>query len=466
MPSLVVIVEVLAAAICLLWILGSLVGLRVLRNVPLLDRAAQRLPPTPAAGSLVSAAPAPLLTVVIPAANEAGSEHDAADLVAAHRSRLVAAGALAARASAAVELIYVDDRSNDHTGAIFDEFVAEAALATAREPLSAAEVAGPPRVVVRALHLRELPEGWLGKTHALQKGFDAAGALGVNRTDAGSAAAERAAGTTATPPPWILFTDADVRLTPDALTRALAHAEARGLDHLTLMPQLDQGGLLRDATLAAFGRVFSLGCRLWAVNDPRSSASLGVGAFNLVRGEALRRVGGLRRVRLAVADDMALGELLRREGARQGVASGRDAVRLAWYRSVPEMVRGIEKGIFGYGARCEPWRAFVGAALLLALELAPWLMLLHGHLAWLGAVALAAGLLTVALGERWMGRRLLPVLLMPLGGLVMIWAILRAGYLGGRRGGVLWRGTFYPSSLLREALSWEGGTRGGRPRQS
>jgi hypothetical protein len=65
-----------------------------------------------------------------------------------------------------------------------------------------------------------------------------------------------------------------------------------------------------------------------------------------------------------------------------------------------------------------------------------------------------------------MGRRALPALLVPVGGLVMAWAVARAGWMGARRGGVVWRGTLYPSAMLREAMSWEGGTRGGRRREA
>ena len=406
----------LLAAICVLWIAASGLGLRVLRAVPVLSR----LPIAPPGRD----GDGPLLAILVPACDEARDAAAVADLRAAHASRLVAASTLAAASGRPVEILYIDDRSTDATGAILDEFAAAAAAAP---------------VAVRSLHLRELPEGWLGKTHALQRGLDA------SRGE------------------WVLLSDADVRLAPEALVRALGHGEAQGLDHLTLMPQLDRGGWLRDATLAAFGRLFCL--ELAAVNDPRSRASVGVGAFNLARRAALERIGGLRPVRLEVADDMLLARTLRRSGARQGVASGRDLVTLAWYRTALGIVRGLDKGLFAYGGRCEPWRLFAVALLFVALELGPWVALVWGAaraastawpwlaLALLGGAALLSGHLVVALGERWMGRRSGPVLLLAAGGLIMCWGMLRAGWMGWRRGGVLWRGTLYPSALLRAAMA-------------
>jgi hypothetical protein len=75
------------------------------------------------------------------------------------------------------------------------------------------------------------------------------------------------------------------------------------------------------------------------------------------------------------------------------------------------------------------------------------------------------GLLTAAYALRWAGRPGREALLLPLGGVLMAWIVARAGIMGRRRGGVLWRGTLYPSALLREAMSWEGAWRGGRRRE-
>jgi hypothetical protein len=395
------------AAACVFWLGAIHMVVRLLRGVPVLEE----LAPAPPARW-------PSLSVIVPACDEAATLADAT------RSRL-------ASDYPDLEVVLVDDRSRDATPAVVD------ALA-----------AGDPRV--RALHVRELPEGWLGKVHAMHRGVAAA------RGE------------------WLLFTDADVHLAPDTLRRAVAHAEAAGLDHLVVLPQVRPSGLLLDAAIACFARVFTLGSRLWAVSDPESDASIGVGAFNLVRRSALVRMGGLPRVRLAVADDVLLGQLLKRSGARQAAVNGRHHVMLHWYRSVGEMLAGLEKGLYGYAGQCRPWRLFLAGPLLLLLDLAPLLALLLPlsgavgatlplpgadpavafplWLAWLGGAAVAAGALASVVGARWIGSPLRPLLLLPAGSVLLCAMFLRAGFMGWRRGGVLWRGTFYPAVELRAAL--------------
>ena len=98
-----------------------------------------------------------------------------------------------------LEIIAVDDRSSDATGEIMERAAREA-------------IAVRPALRFEVIHVRELPAGWLGKTHAMWL------------------AAQRASGD------WILFTDADVKLRADALRRALAYAEEVKADHLVLFP--------------------------------------------------------------------------------------------------------------------------------------------------------------------------------------------------------------------------------------
>jgi hypothetical protein len=361
--------------------LASAVGtVRAVRSVPVIADVGA---PAPARW--------PRVSIVIPACNEA------ADLEAAARSWL-------RDESPDLEIVLVDDRSTDGTGAIADRLAREDAR-------------------VRVLHVTELPAGWLGKLHALQRGADhARGEL-------------------------ILFTDADVHAAPGALRRAVALVEARRLDHLGALPRLRSSGFLLDAALAAFFRLVWLAARPWAVGDPRSSAAFGVGAFNLVRRCALDRSPGFEHLRLEQADDVALGQMLKRSGARCAVANGRGDLALHFYRSLGEMARGMEKG----GARW-PFPAVCAAMIaLLALELGPWLALAtpHGGTRALGAVGVALLIAASVAVARWMRHPLLPALVAPLGVVLLAGMMIRASALALARGGVSWRGTFYRTKDLR-----------------
>ena len=100
-----------------------------------------------------------------------------------------------------LEILAVDDRSGDTTGQIMDRIAAE-----------------DPRV--RVLHIKELPPGWIGKTHAMHQ------------------AVQRARGT------HLLFTDGDIRFAPRALNLAMsffAAAEARSSEPFS---QTDHPGVL------------------------------------------------------------------------------------------------------------------------------------------------------------------------------------------------------------------------------
>jgi glycosyltransferase involved in cell wall biosynthesis len=376
--------------------------IRTVRAVPVLEA----LPP----GAAPDPPRWPSLSVITPACDEADT------LPAAMASRL-------ASDYPDLELVLVDDRSRDGTGRVVDELAAD------------------PRVV--PVHVRELPEGWLGKVHAMQVG------LGRARGE------------------WLVFSDADVHYAPGALRRTVAFAEAQRLDFLAVMPQLEDATPATNAAVAAFSGIFALTMRPWKVADPDSDAAIGVGAFNMVRRSALDRSSGFRALRLEVADDLGLGAVLKQSGARCAVANGRGLIRLCWYPTLRAMAAGLEKGLFAHAGRCENWRMQCFALLLLVREVLPWAALLSSRpaIAWLGGLTLGLGLLTAAYALRWAGRPGREALLLPLGGVLMAWIVARAGIMGRRRGGVLWRGTLYPSALLREAMSWEGAWRGGRRRE-
>ena len=336
----------------------------------------------------------PRVSLIVPARNEVET------LAPAIRSRL-------AEGYPSLEVVLVDDRSTDGTGAVVDAIAAE-----------------DPRV--RPVHVTSLPPGWLGKLHAMHEGV---------RLATGE---------------WLLFSDADVHIAPGTLRRAVSYAEARQLDHLSILPQLRPATWLVDAALASFTRTGLVLGRVWLVSDPRSTVGGSVGAFGLVRRSALERSPGIEHLRLEVADDLALGQMLKASGSRSAVANGRELVLIHWYRSLAELARGTEKAAALFDHRLWPAVFWTGA--LTALELGPFLTAL------LATVPLARGLgllgvLLLLASTFWMchfaGQRLLPAFLSPVGVVVNAVLLLRAAVLGKARGGLLWRSTLYRPEDLR-----------------
>ena len=86
---------------------------------------------------------------------------------------------------------------------------------------------------------------------------------------------------------------------------------------------------------------------------PRSAP--GVGAFTLVRKSAFDETPGMEGLRLEIADDVALGSMLKASGARCGIANGRGSVAIAPYRDMRELFHSVEKGSYAILGRCS-WR--------------------------------------------------------------------------------------------------------------
>jgi glycosyltransferase involved in cell wall biosynthesis len=307
----------------------------------------------------------------------------------------------------ALEVVIVDDRSTDATPE------AIAALA-AREPR------------LRTVRVDVLPPGWLGKTHALQAG-------------AKSAQGE-----------WILFTDADVVFAPDALRRAMGHALATGLDHLTATPELVLEHYGERALIATFRVCFHQGVKPWQARDPESRAALGIGAFNLVRRAAYERAGGHAAVRLAVDDDMWLGRVLKRSGARQDVVFSGDRVQVRWHDGVRATIRGLEKNFFG-GFQFRVGLTLGAIVALILFHSGPALALLFARDVPGRAAALMAWLAT-AIAYRAAGEGFVTGLGAPFGGFAAALALARSMAVTLARGGVTWRGTFYSLAELRAFL--------------
>lgn len=338
---------------------------------------------------------APAVSVCVAARNEEGK---------------VAAGvrSMAEQDYEDLEVVAVDDRSEDCTGEILER------MAGQHERL-------------RVLHVEELPDGWLGKNHALHR------ASGAASGDV------------------LLFTDADAILAPDAVARAVGYLQRRELDHLAAAPDLDMPGPVLGAFAGTFLVYFTQFTEPWRARDPESDRHVGVGAFNLVRRSAYRAAGGHEVIARRPDDDVQLARVLKESGARADVVYGTGEVRVPWYDTVGGAVRGLSRSLWAGLGYSLP--AAAGALVVtLGLNVWPWIAaaVTAGPARWLSLVSVAASAGLFVGASRYSSVRPWLAVLWPVTGLIFAWIILRstAGTL--IRGGIEWRGTFYPLSRLRE----------------
>ncbi len=310
----------------------------------------------------------------------------------------------------ALEIVAVDDRSSDATAQILDDFAAQ-------------------HPQLKVVHVHELPKGWLGKPHALQSGYElSSGEL-------------------------LVFTDADVKFERDALRRVVTLLRERGLDHLTLLGDVECSGFWDTVLISFFGMGFQLATDPYNVSNPNSRSYVGVGAFQMLRRAAYEASGTHRRLALEVVDDMKLGKIVKMSGFRSSVAVAQNYVSVAWHLGLGNLVRGVEKNFFA-GAQ---FRVSVVAGQILGLlvmNVLPFAGMIFGH-GWIRAFAAISVLIAMCfhLGVDVV-MRVSPLycLTLPLGALIFAYMILRSTIITLRQGGIVWRDTFYPLDELRRGL--------------
>ncbi|PYX83178.1 MAG: family 2 glycosyl transferase [Acidobacteria bacterium] len=311
------------------------------------------------------------------------------------------------------EVIAVNDRSTDRTGEIADRVAATPEA----------------RGLLHVIHIRQLPGGWLGKTHAMWT------------------AGKHATGD------WLLFTDADVLFKPDSLRRALAYAETVNADHVVLFPRMIMKQAGERMMIAFFQTLFVFGHRPWKVADPGADDHMGVGAFNLIRRSVYEAVGTYEKLRLEVLDDMKLGKVVKQAGYRQRNVFGEDLISLYWAKGTFGVVNNLSKNFFAVLSFQWP-RALLSCGALAFLNLMPfvgvWIAPGGARLPY----ALALGsMFLIYVGMSW--KSSIPpyyFVLHPVSTALFAYAVLRSMYLTLAQGGVVWRGTKYPLEELKRGI--------------
>ena len=313
------------------------------------------------------------------------------------------------------EVIAIDDRSRDETGAIMDRLAREGEAPDSRSLLT-------------VVHISELPDGWLGKNHALRVG------------------ATQATGD------WLLFSDGDVVHAPQTLRRAMRFMVSGGIDHLAMFPEFEAEGLFETAFVTGFGVIFAAGTQPYLIPTRLPRAYCGVGAYNLVRRSALERAGGFEPIKLDILDDVKLGKLLKRTGSCCAVLRAADGLRIRWQPGAWACITGLEKNAFAsanYSVVQLLW--ICGATTIVFCGPTAGAVLAGDARSGFVAAAVLSHLLYGATARLFGHSFWLFPMLMP-SGLAFVFAFLRSGWITLRQGGVRWRDTFYSLEMLRRGV--------------
>ena len=232
----------------------------------------------------------PFVSVIVPARNEEDSI-----------ARCV--GSLLKQDYADYEVIVVDDGSTDAT----------AKIVTALQ-------AGESRL--RLVPAGTLPDGWLGKPHALSQG------AAVARGEV------------------LLFTDADTVHEPESLSWAVTNLRNSRADILSGYLTQDYT-TLGDRVIVPVLYAMMLMVPLYLLPRTRNPRlSFAIGQYVVVRREAFDGIGGLEAIKDSMVEDMSMASRMKELGYRNVFLDAKKAASCRMYRGYRDAFEGIERPIY------------------------------------------------------------------------------------------------------------------------
>lgn len=313
-----------------------------------------------------------------------------------------------------LEIVVIDDRSTDRTGAILDE------IARSEPRLKVIHNTTPP------------PAGWMGKTNALQ------------------IASKSATGE------WMIFVDSDTTLEPLAVRTGVSTGIYRQFDLVSLIPHFDNVGfweqlvtpLCASATTAMFAMQY-------ANSAQQPNIAFACGQYMAIRRDVFDWMGGYEVVKNHFSDDIGVARYLKQNGKRPRIGWGQHLVKVRLYSSLSETIRGWSRNFY-FGVQGKPVRI----ALLVLFTLVcmysffaalAWGIYRNAHpvnflggWGWIATAVVHIVLMTagLAVSYKWSGNSPKYGFFWPIGAAVVDWISIKALWLCVTRK-VEWRGTSY-----------------------
>jgi len=258
------------------------------------------------------------VSVLIPARNEAENIIPCLELIVKQRN--------------VNEILVYNDHSNDNTAELVKEFSKIHSLTRLLDPI-------------------DLPEGWTGKNFACYQLASKA------KSD------------------WLLFIDADTRLSPQAINGILEQAEKWKATFISCWPGLEMSTFW-EKLLMPLLNFFVYTIYPAPISFQYDMPSLGIahGACIMIKRETYNKIGGHIKVRNKIFEDTELARLWRKERERSLCFDGQEVVRVRMYKSFKDIWIGFRKNFYpGFNSSFSFW---LFLAFHMVLFLLPFFLLL------------------------------------------------------------------------------------------
>ena len=288
-----------------------------------------------------------------------------------------------------LEIIFIDDSSEDGTGKALREAQADGAA-------------------IKIINAPALPNNWLGKPWALQQGYLAASGE------------------------IIVTLDADVRLAPTAIAQTVAMLGSR--EFISAYPRQVAFSFSERLVqpLLQWSWMTTVPLRM-AERSSRTSLAVANGQFFMVKTSALAQINGFTAIATEVLDDMKLARALITSGAHGGVADGSKLAHTRMYKNFREIKAGYGKSL--WSAFATPLGGGVAIAFIFLTGIAPIILWFTGNP--IGLFTYEIIVITRIFSAKRSGGRTLDSLLHPISSAILIYLII---YSWRMRGKVQWKG--------------------------
>lgn len=291
-----------------------------------------------------------------------------------------------------LSIVVIDDSSEDQT------FQLASSLTSSR---------------VSVIQAPALADGWIGKVAALQAGYRH---IEVDM------------------PEVVISIDADVHFESDAISRAVNSLHDTDLDFLSPYPRqiAHTWGERLIQPLLQWSWMSTVLLR-GAEKFPMASTVICNGQFLVMRGSALKTIGGFESVSRKVLDDIELGRSFVAAGFKGTVMSGSEISSTRMYQSFHEVRAGYGKSLhLAFGSILG---SLIAAFFMGATALLPFFFTISGDL--LGLVALLAIIGTRVVSAAASGTRIRDAFLHPISALLFIYLLY---FSWSNRGKTQWKG--------------------------